>query len=69
MVNLSFSFQSHVSKHLVDFIAVDSIVVSAMARLVDNLKPRLKFALWKLGKYWQYEPSRVPKADYLEGMT
>ena len=45
LVNLSCSFLSHVSRHLLDFIAIwtanVSIVVSAIAvfRLVDNLMP------------------------------
>ena len=52
-VNLSFSFLSRVSRHLIDFIAIDSKVrkvVSALAvfRLVHDLKPRLCLPSLKL---------------------
>ena len=40
-VNLNFSFFSHVSRNLIDFISIDSLVVPATVifRLVDNLRP------------------------------
>ena len=47
-VSLSFSFRSHGSQHLIDFVSIDIVVsVIAVFRLVDNLGPDSDFALIK----------------------
>ena len=66
-VNLSFSFLSRVSRHLIDFIAIVSIVVSTIAvfRLVENLIPLLCIASLRL----YTDQTAISKCDNLKTVT